>query len=240
VLGINGSRANGAATMAVFEVILESIRLVGPVNVLLLASLSFLILRSIYRIYFHPLSHIPGPILPKITNFWLYYHIYFGDEITCTNRMHAKYGPIVRVSPNEVDISDIDAVQPIYVAKGGFKKTPNYANFDIDGHKTIFSTTDMDYRAPRAKAIVSMFSTKSIRDNQEALYGCVDRMVERLREEAEESKRTGKPVNVLNTGRALAVDGMTTHLFHENYNGTSEKAQRLVSNFPSTQLFNFS
>lgn len=183
------------------------------------AFLALLVLsRTIYRIYFHPLSHIPGPILPKATSLWLHYHAYIGDEASAIHRLHAKYGPYVRVSPNEVDIGDADAVQPIYVAKGGFMKAPCYANFDIDGHKSIFSTTNPEYRAPRAKAVAPMFSTKSLRENQDAIAGCVDRMVKRLSEEA----RSKKPVNVLNLTRALAVDAVSTHLFRENYDGVSE------------------
>lgn len=48
-------------------------------------------------------------------------------------------------------------------------------------------------------------------------------MVERMKEEAS----TGRPVNVLNLGRSLAVDAVSTHLFQQNYDGTSEKGNRL-------------
>jgi cytochrome P450 len=193
---------------------------------LILALVGILLLlssRFAYRVYFHPLAHIPGPLIPKITSLWLHYHAYIGDEASSIHQLHLKYGPLVRVSPNEVDISDADAIQPIYVSKGGFPKAPCYGNFDIDGHKTIFSTTSHDYRAPRAKAVVALFSTKSIRENADAIYGCVDRFVERLKEEA----ATKKPVNVLNLTRSLAVDVVSTHLFQDNYNGTSEKGETL-------------
>jgi len=195
----------------------------SPLTFLLAGSAFLLLLRSIYRLAFHPLAHIPGPLLPKLTHLWLYYHAYIGDEATTIHKTHQRYGPYVRVSPNEVDISDGDAIIPIYVTKGGFPKAPCYANFDIDGHKTLFSTTEMEYRAPRAKAVVSMFSTKSIRDNLPALYGCVDNMVERLEKEAS----TGRPVNLLNLSRALAIDAVSTHLFQQNYDGTSEKGGKL-------------
>ena len=68
-----------------------------------------------------------------------------------------------------------------------------------------------------------MFSTKNIRDNEIALYECVDRLVQRMNEEAS----TGRPVNVLNLGRSLAVDAVSTHLFQQNYDGTSETGNRL-------------
>lgn len=209
-------------TMTSFELLLGS-TLTHPLLTLLTISTTLLLARSIYRVFFHPISHITGPILPKLTSFWLYYHAYIGDEASTIHKLHEQYGPYVRVSPNEVDISDAEAIAPIYIMRGGFTKAPCYANFDIDGHKTIFSTTDMEYRKPRASAVVGMFSTKSIRENEAAIYGCVDRMVSRMQEEA----KTGHPVNVLNIARSLAVDAVSTHLFQENYNATSEKGNRL-------------
>lgn len=178
---------------------------------------------AVYRLYLHPLAHIPGPIPARLTSLWLYYHSYIGDEATVLHAAHLKYGSLLRIAPNQVDISDADAIAPIYVTKGGFLKAPCYGNFDIDGHKTIFSTFDVDYRTPRAKAVVPMFSAKALRDNEVALYGCVDRFVDRMEEEA----KTGRPVNVLNIARSLAVDAVSTHLFQENYNGTSEKGKKL-------------
>ncbi|EAT80047.1 hypothetical protein HBI56_149150 [Parastagonospora nodorum] len=194
-----------------------------PMLTILLTPLALLLVRSLYRIFAHPLSHIQGPLLPKITSLWLHYHAYIGDEASVIHELHAYYGPLVRVSPNEVDISDADAIQPIYVSKGGFPKADCYANFDIDGHKTIFSTTDHDHRAARAKAVMPLFSTKALRENESAIWACVDRMIERLKSESK-SKR---PVNVLNLTRSLAVDAVSTHLFRENYDGVSEQGPTL-------------
>ncbi|KAF2114698.1 cytochrome P450 [Lophiotrema nucula] len=194
-------------------------------------ALFLLFIRSLHRIFHHPLHHIPGPLLPKLTHLWLYYHSYVGDEASVIDLLHQTYGPIVRVSPNEVDISDPDAIGSIYVSKGGFAKAKCYANFDIDGHKTIFSTRETEYRSPRAKSVVPMFSTKSLREGERAMYSCVDRFIGRLKDES----TTGKPVNLLNLTRALAVDVVSTHLFHRNYDGTSEKGARLsVSAFVDT------
>jgi hypothetical protein len=189
-----------------------------------LVALIVLVLGNIlYSIFLHPIAHIPGPLLPKITSLWLYYHAYIGDESSVIHSLHKRYGPLLRVAPNHVDISDADAIQAIYVASGGFPKADCYANFDIDGHQTIFSTIDPAYRTPRAKAVVPMFSTTSIRNNSKALSGCVDRMVLRMRSEA----AGGRPVNILNLTRSLAVDVVSTHLFQLNYNGTEEKTKRL-------------
>ena len=134
-----------------------------PIIALVLAPLLLLLIRSVYRVHLHPLAHVSGPLLPKLTSIWLHWHAYIGNEASAIHKLHQQYGPFVRVSPREVDISDADAIHAIYVSKGGFPKAKCYANFDIDGHKTIFSTTDADYRSPRAKAVVPLFSTKALR-----------------------------------------------------------------------------
>lgn len=144
--------------MSILELMLDFLR-AQTLFVILLAPIAALILRSTYRIVFHPLSHIPGPLLPKVTSLWLHYHAYIGDEASTIHCLHLQYGPYVRVSPNEVDISDADAIPAIYVKQSGFPKADCYANFDIDGHKTIFSTTDHEHRAIRAKAVVPLFSS---------------------------------------------------------------------------------
>jgi cytochrome P450 len=179
---------------------------------------------TIYTLFLHPLASVPGHPLAKISSLWLYYHTYVGDEATAIHDLHKKYNSaLLRVAPNHVDISDPDAISPIYEKGGGFPKSPCYANFDIDAHKTIFSTTDNTYRTPRAKAVVPLFSTASIRGNSALLYHSIDGMVTRLQSDA----ATGRPVNILNLTRSLAVDIVSTHLFDTNYNGTGEKTNRL-------------
>lgn len=117
-----------------------------------------------------------------------------------------------------MDISDGGALNSIYVEKGGFRKANFYANFDIDGHKSIFSQVDPSERAPRAKAVLPLFSTGSLRAGSETIYKCVNRMVVRMKEEA----KTGKPVNVLNLTRSLATDAVTAYLFDDSYGGLEE------------------
>ena len=100
----------------------------NPTSAVLAIVSTLLLSRYLYRLTIHPLAHIPGPLLPRITSLWLHYHAYIGDEASVIHKAHEKFGPFVRVSPHEVDINDADAIQAIYVAKGGFQKAPWYAN----------------------------------------------------------------------------------------------------------------
>ena len=71
---------------------------------------SYVILRALSS----PLRHIPGPFLARFMRGWHAWQVFWGDFPQTLGALHAKYGPIVRLSPNEYSISDPDAVKTIY------------------------------------------------------------------------------------------------------------------------------
>lgn len=74
------------------------------------------------RRYLSPLRRFPGPFWASVTRWWLVYSIYRGDHEKTMRRLHAKYGPMIRISPFEVAISDPDAIKTIYGHTSGFTK----------------------------------------------------------------------------------------------------------------------
>ncbi|QDS75143.1 hypothetical protein FKW77_007838 [Venturia effusa] len=211
--------------------------LLEPLNVLV-ASIVALLSTVVYRLYFHPLSHIPGPFIARITSLWLYRLSYVGTEASTIDALHKKYGPVVRIAPNDVDISDGAALNPIYVKSGGMLKDSCYQNFDIDDFPTIFSVIDPAHRAIRSKAVVPMFAPRAIHDAKPVIYGSVERMVTRLEKEKREAD--GKPVDILNATRSLALDAVTAYLFGKSYNGLEEQklsASEFVDTFVAVGRF---
>ncbi|KIX09072.1 uncharacterized protein Z518_00150 [Rhinocladiella mackenziei CBS 650.93] len=210
--------------MAIYTVLFSLLS--HPVLTCVFIPITVLVLRALYRVSpFHPLSHIPGPLLPRLSSLWLTYHAWSGDEASLVHSLHQIYGPIVRTGPDSVDIADGAALAAIYHEKGGFGKVDFYANFDIDGHKSIFSETDPTNRAPRAKAVAGLFSTSSLRQGQDIIYQCVDRFVARLSEGKKEDRR-GRPLNVLNFTRGLAVDAVSSYLLGKTYGALDEDGTR--------------
>lgn len=180
-----------------------------------------------YRSYLDSLSSVPGPLICRLTSLWDWYHGYKADQSTAIQALHDKYGPVVRITPYDVVIADGEALAPIYSLKGGFLKAPCYINFDFDGHPTIFSALSPQHRAIRSKAVMPMFSTANIRARIDVIEHCVASAVQRLKQEAVESRGTASPVNVLNVSRSLAIDTVTSYLFGEDYGGTKEQASKL-------------
>lgn len=193
-----------------------------PYAALILLPLILCIVRLVYRACpLHPLAHVPGPLSARISSLWLTYHAWIGDEASTVHALHDHYGPVVRTGPDSIDISDGAALAAIYTEKGGFGKADFYANFDIDGHKSIFSETDPSRRAPRAKAVAALFSTSNLRQGQHVIYKCVDSFVDRLTQAAAGNQK-GKPLNILNLTRGLAVDAVSSYLLGGSYGALNE------------------
>lgn len=75
------------------------------------------LLVALYRVTYHPLTAFPGPKLAALSyKYEFYFDGILGGQYTAEiSRMHEKYGPIVRINPEEVCIITIIAAssQPL-------------------------------------------------------------------------------------------------------------------------------
>jgi hypothetical protein len=96
---------------------------------------SLVVFYAIYFIlhpwYLSPLKHIPGPWYAVYSKWWLVYKTLKGVRSKTIHNLHLKYGPWVRVAPNEVSTCDSNAIVPIYGVNSNFIKTVGARNCDI-------------------------------------------------------------------------------------------------------------
>ncbi|KAI1274721.1 cytochrome P450 monooxygenase-like protein [Xylaria sp. FL0933] len=59
---------------------------------------------AIYRLYFHRLSSFHGPKLAAITKLWHVWHVRDSTNFLFQEKIHKKYGTIVRTGPNEITL----------------------------------------------------------------------------------------------------------------------------------------
>lgn len=90
-----------------------------------LTILTLLLAFIIKRRYLSPLRRFPGPFWASVTRWWLVHQIFRGDHEKTMLKLHAKYGPIIRISPFEVAISDPEAIKSIYGHTSNFTKVSN-------------------------------------------------------------------------------------------------------------------
>lgn len=62
---------------------------------------------------FHPLASFPGTTISKLTKWWGVWETYDGHHYIRVHELHKKYGPIVRVGPNELSIADVTAISAV-------------------------------------------------------------------------------------------------------------------------------
>jgi hypothetical protein len=72
--------------------------------------------------YGYGLAQIRGPTLAAYTDFWRFWIVWGRRPEKAHIALHEKYGPLVRLGPNLVSVSDPEAIRIIYALNAGFVK----------------------------------------------------------------------------------------------------------------------
>ncbi|KAJ3557179.1 hypothetical protein NM688_g1614 [Phlebia brevispora] len=67
---------------------------------------------------FHPMARYPGPVMCKVSKFWMAYVAKNHKQHLYLQSLHDKYGDVVRIGPNEVSIRDTSAINPLMGSQG--------------------------------------------------------------------------------------------------------------------------
>jgi hypothetical protein len=76
-----------------------------------------LVVYIVYTRYLTGISHIPGPFVASISNFWKISAAWHEEMPQRNIALHRKYGPLVRIGPDMISVDDPAALSIIY----GFK-----------------------------------------------------------------------------------------------------------------------
>jgi hypothetical protein len=115
---------------------------VRPVLIAAVLAITYLAGLLIYRLFFSPLSKIPGPKLTALTQLWVMYHEFKGDRTVQIDKLHTQYGPVVRVSPSEVSFNNHQSLRDIYGIKSTFSKSSFYDLFIYYNERNTFTSLD--------------------------------------------------------------------------------------------------
>jgi hypothetical protein len=103
----------------------------------------------VHQIFIHPLARFPGPLLCRLTDIkklQYFASLHVDEKIV---ELHQKYGPIVRIAPNELSFWGAEAVAPIYKSGRSMIKAPFYNGFTAL-KPNLFGTRDeeVSFKAP--------------------------------------------------------------------------------------------
>ncbi|EAQ93230.1 hypothetical protein CHGG_01465 [Chaetomium globosum CBS 148.51] len=149
-----------------------------------------------YRLFLHPLARFPGPKLAAVSRWYEGYYdlIKVGQYTRKIKELHKQYGPIIRISPYELHVSDPAFFEVLYRMDGRWDKS------DHDAHKAHRS------------AIAPLFSKAKIDARQDIVLKNVDKFCERI------AGFAGTTVNLGAATGALARDIANEFILGKKYN----------------------
>lgn len=138
------------------------------------------IIHIIYDVFYSPLSKIPGPFWYKVSGLPLAYMQATGRETETLPTLHEKYGPVVRIAPNELSyISGTEAWSDLY----GFRKAgpPKPSKDPIMYVRTVtefqsISIADDDNHARQRRVLAPAFGDAALRAMQPLLTAWAAKM----------------------------------------------------------------
>ncbi|MCJ1465427.1 hypothetical protein MMC07_004045 [Pseudocyphellaria aurata] len=159
--------------------------------------------KALYRLYFGPLAKIPGPKLAAVTGYYeAYYNVVKGGQFLFKlQELHQKYGPIIRIGPNELHINDPDFYDQIYSNNGRWDKDPQFVN-QFDNTDSAFGTVPHELHRLRRRAFQGFFSKQKIASLEPLIQSIIEKMCARL----EEYRVAGKVLPIRHVYECLTCD----------------------------------
>lgn len=84
------------------------------------------VIYTLVRAAASPLRSVPGPFASRLNRLWYLQKVWTGELPRLNIELHRKYGPVVRLAPNEFSLDDPAAVKVIYGLGTNFTKGPWY------------------------------------------------------------------------------------------------------------------
>ena len=164
----------------------------------------------IHRRFFHPLAKVPGPLLASVTKLYQsYYNCRFYLQI---EKLHQQYGPIVRITPDEVHLADPDNYDRIYYMGSKYAKSPNFYNALCVPDST-FGTPPNDIHKIRRGALNPMFSRQKVLELETIVQSKAAKVCRRMQEGVD----AGNAVDLHHAFRSVSVDVISDFAFDRCY-----------------------
>ncbi|KAM5350141.1 hypothetical protein ACJ41O_006646 [Fusarium nematophilum] len=126
---------------------------------------SYVILSFVYQIikyrFFHPLAKFPGSFWGSATRLWIAYHNVKADECVTFQELHRKHGPVIRVTPTMLLVSDATELPRIY--SRGASKSKHYITGSFGKEESLFNMQDAATHAKHRKIAASPYSFSNIK-----------------------------------------------------------------------------
>ncbi|KAF2195526.1 cytochrome P450 [Zopfia rhizophila CBS 207.26] len=181
----------------------------------------------LYNITLHPLSSYPGPLLWRSTRLAYLYSLWTGWLHSDVQSLHQKFGPVVRIAPDELSFADPAAWEEIYSNQGATPAFPKSALWHAPqpGRPvSVLNALDAKVHAKMRRKMDPAFTERAVGRQEGIVRGYVELMIEKLRERVRENGGTEAVVNVVQWYNFASVDIISDLAFGESF-GCLEKGE---------------
>ncbi|MCJ1479035.1 hypothetical protein MMC13_007719 [Lambiella insularis] len=184
----------------------------------------------ICRLFLTPLALIPGPKLAALTSWYEFYYdvIRPGKFVWKIQELHKEYGPIVRITPWEIHINDVEFLNEIYASSARKRNKYEFQLRTLPVPLSIGGTGEHDLHRKRREALNPFFSKKSIIEFESIVTAKVRGLCQLFDEHLERER----PINLSDVHFAFALDVVSHYSFgHDDDVLSSEvRAAKLRAN----------
>jgi cytochrome P450 len=112
-------------------------------------------------VLFHPLRKFPGPKLAGASGLYLGYYGLRGQTHTIVEKLHDKYGDVVRTTPNELSFINEAAWKDIYSYRAKDRSQMQKQRAPLKGPYHVIIAPD-DVHARQRKILSASFSERAV------------------------------------------------------------------------------
>jgi hypothetical protein len=174
---------------------------------------------GVYRVYLHPLSVYPGPLLWSVSRLPQLYYLGRGILPWKIHQLHNKYGPIIRLAPTELSFITADTWNDIYgraADKTQLRKDRTFAAPASGVNGLLFELDDTEHARLRfaklhlfssllntdtpRRTLSHAFSDKSLREQEPIILKYTNQFISILQ------SRVEKPLDIAELFNFLLFD----------------------------------
>ncbi|KAL8301249.1 hypothetical protein RB597_001927 [Gaeumannomyces tritici] len=161
---------------------------------------------AVYRLTLHPLAKFPGPKLYAASALpFAYHNMLKGQFVTSARRLHRKYGPVVRISPNRLMVDGSVGWPDVFMHKPG-KNLPEFGKdmsfFGPGMEKSLIAAPSREAHRRQRRQVAHGFSEAAIYEQEPIIGSYIDLFIRRL----SENSKGGKAIDMLSWLNYVAFD----------------------------------
>ncbi|ROT39950.1 flavonoid 3',5'-hydroxylase [Sodiomyces alkalinus F11] len=138
------------------------------------------IYQIVYYRFFHPLSQFPGSFWASVTRLWIAYHNVKADECEVYQELHKKHGPIIRITPTMLLVSDATKLPVIYSRNAN--KSKHYITGSFGKDESLFNMQDSAIHARFRKIAAAPYSFSNVKKMEPLIDEQIENWIYKLDE----------------------------------------------------------